>query len=192
MGISALLALGAMLLHHEEEISRSSDPLGDPMSVMTANRPSPRPGFTHVADVRARTRGPVVAVVSDSPGSLVALRRAAEEAAMLSVRLQVVDACSSGRFKQRLLGDSEDFDARDRSVALSILRNPNVALTHVDVSDFAEVVDMCRKAGASLLVMDAHCLGEPTVAAELVGSTADDVALGCDVLIVSERIQTLL
>lgn len=161
------------------------------MSVMTANRSSPRPGFTHVADVQARRRGPVVAVVSDSPGSLVALRRAAEEAALLSVRLQVVDACSSGRFKQRLLGEPENFDARDRSVALSILRNPNVAITHVDVSDFAEVVDMCQTVGASLLVMDAHCLGEPTIAAELGGSTADDIALACDVLIVSERIQTV-
>ncbi|MFP4555125.1 MAG: hypothetical protein ACLFRT_14875, partial [Actinomycetota bacterium] len=61
---------------------------------MTPNRPSPRPGFTHIADHEARRRGPVVAAVSDSPGSLVALRRAAEEAAMLSVRLQVVDVCS--------------------------------------------------------------------------------------------------
>lgn len=158
------------------------------MSVMMANRPSPRPGFTHVADVQARRRGPVVAVISDSPGSLVALRRAAEEAAMLSVRLQVVDACSSGHFKQRLLGEPQDFDARDRSVALSILRNPNVAITQVDVSNFAEIVDMCQTLGASLLVMDARCLGEPTVAAELVGSSADDNALGCDVLIVSERV----
>lgn len=133
----------------------------------------------------------MVAVVSDSPGSLVALRRAAEEAAMHSVHLQVVDACSSGRFKQRLLGEPENFDDRDRSVALSILRNPNVAITHVGVSEFAEVVDMCQTSGASLLVMDAHCLGEPTVAAELVGSTADDAALACDVLIVSERIQTV-
>lgn len=161
------------------------------MSVMTANRPSPRPGFTHVADIQARKRGPVVAVVSDSPGSLVALRRAAEEAAMLSVRLQVVDACSSGAFKQNLLGEPESFDARDRSVALSILRNPNVTITHVDVSDFAEVVDMCQRIGASLLVMDTHCLGEPTVAAELVGATADDVALPCDVLVVSAQIQTV-
>ncbi len=158
------------------------------MSVMTANRPSPRPGFTHVADVRARTRGPVVAVVSDSPGSLVALRRAAEEAAMLSVRLQVVDACSSGRFKQRLLGDPEDFDARDRSVALSILRNPNVATTQVDVSDFAEVVDMCRTLAASLLVVDAQCLGEPTVASELVGSASENIEMPCDVLIVTRRV----
>ncbi|MFP3882997.1 MAG: universal stress protein [Actinomycetota bacterium] len=157
---------------------------------MTPNRPSPRPGFTHIADHEARRRGPVVAAVSDSPGSLVALRRAAEEAAMLSVRLQVVDVCSSGRLKQRLLGEPENFDARDRAVALSILRNPNVAITQVDVSDFAEVVDMCQTAGASLLVMDAQCLGEPTVAAELIRSTADDAALGCDVLIVSERIQT--
>lgn len=162
------------------------------MSVMTANRPSPRPGFTHVADHEARRRGPVVAVVSDSPGSLVALRRAAEEAAMLSVHLQVVDTCSSGGFKKRLLGEPESFDARNRSVALSILRNPNVATTHVDASEFAEVVDMCRAIGASLLVMDAHCLGEPTVANELVGATADDAALPCDVLVVSERIQTIL
>lgn len=159
------------------------------MSVMTANRPSPRPGFTHVADVQARRRGPVVAVVSDSPGSLVALRRAAEEAAMLSVRLQVVDACSSGRFKQRLLGgEPEDFNARDRSVALSILRNPNVVTTQVDVSDFAEVVDMCRTLGASLLVVDAQCWGEPTVASELVGSASDQIDMPCDVLIVTGRV----
>jgi len=161
------------------------------MNVMTAHRPSPRPGFTHVADVRARRRGPVIAVVSDSPGSVNALRRAAEEAAMLSVRLKVVDACSSGRFKQRLLDEPENLEDRDRSVALSILRNPNVTSTHVDVSDFAEVVDMCKASEASLLVMDAHCLGEPTVAAELVGATAD-VALPCDVLVVSERTQTAL
>lgn len=131
----------------------------------------------------------MVAVVSDSPGSLAALRRAAEEAAMLSVHLQVVDACSSGALKKRLLGESESFDARDRSVALSILRNPNVTITHVDVSDFAGFVDLCQTIGASLLVMDAHCLGEPTVAGELVGATADDVALPCDVLVVSERVQ---
>lgn len=158
------------------------------MSVMTANRPSPRPGFTHVAAVQARKRGPVVAVVSDSPGSLVALRRAAEEAAMLSVRLQVVDACSSGRLKQRLLGEPENFDARNRSVALSIFRNPNVAISQIDVSDFTEIVDMCQTLGASLLVMDARCLGEPTVAAELAGSAADDIDMPCDVLIVSERL----
>ncbi len=161
------------------------------MSVMTANRPSPRPGFTHVADFQARRRGPVVAVLSDSRGSLVALRRAAEEAAMLSVRLEVVDACSSGRFKQRLLGEPENFDARDRAVALSILRNPNVAITQMNVSNFAEVVDMCQTLGASLLVMGAHCLGEPTVAAELAGSAAADIDMPCDVLIVSERIQTV-
>lgn len=161
------------------------------MSVMTANRPSPRPGFTHVSDARARRRGPVVAVVSDSPGSLVALRRAAEEAAMLSVHLRVVDACSGGGLKQRLQGEPENFDARDRAVALSIARNPNVAITQVDVSDFAEVVDLCQTAGASLLVMGVHCLGEPTVAAELVGTTANDAALGCDVLIVSERIHSV-
>lgn len=190
-GISALLVQVVMVLPQEEETSSSSDPTGDSMSVMTANRPSPRPGFTHVADVQARRHGPVVAVVSDSPGSLAALRRAAEEAAMLSVRLQVVDACSSGGFKRRLLGEPEDFDARDRSVALSILRNPNVVTTHVEMSDFTEVVGMCQTIKASLLVMDAHCLGEPSVAAELVGSTGDDVALPCDVLVVSERIQTI-
>lgn len=108
---------------------------------------------------------------------------------MLSVRLQVLDACSSGGFKKRLLGESEDFDARDRSVALSILRNPNVVVTQVAVSGFAKVVDMCQTLGASLLVMDARCLGEPTVAAELVGSASDDIDMPCDVLIVTERVE---
>lgn len=108
---------------------------------------------------------------------------------MLSVRLQVVDACSSGRFKQRLLGEPENFDARDRSVALSILRNPNVAITQIDVSNFAEVVDMCQTLGTSLLVVDARCLGEPMVAAELAGSATDDIEMPCDVLIVSERVE---
>jgi hypothetical protein len=158
------------------------------MSVITANRPSPRPGFTHVADVQARRRGPVVAVVSDSPGSLFALRRAAEEASMLAVRLEVIDACSSGCLKQRLLGEPESFDPRVRSVALSILRNPNVVVSRVDRTDFAEIVDLCQTLGASLLVVDPQCLGDSTVAAELIGSAAQDVDLGCDVLIARQGV----
>lgn len=47
-------------------------------------------------------RGPVVVVVSESPGSVAALQRAAAEAAMCSMHLHVVDATASGRFKETL------------------------------------------------------------------------------------------
>lgn len=157
------------------------------MSVMLANHPSPRPGFTYVADAKAREQGPVVALVSDSTGSVTALRRAAEEAAMRSARVLVVDACSSHSFRAKLQDSPDSFDERERSVALSILRNPNVMSAHVDVADFGEIVSLCQQHGASLLVVDSGCLTETPGLVAQIGPALHRGDTKCDMLIVQEQ-----
>lgn len=157
------------------------------MNVTSTHHPSPRPGFTHVADAQAKARGPVIVVVSDSPGSVSALRRAAEEAAMHAVRLYVVDSCSSREFKVGLLEESGILGDRDRAVALSILSNPNVELAQIGLAHFDELVDFCNDLGASLLVLDPGCVGGFSGLDGLIGSGLEDVDLTCDVLVVRER-----
>jgi hypothetical protein len=154
------------------------------MSFILAKHPSPRPGFTHVADARARRHGPVVVVVSDSKGGITALRRAAEEAALHSVPLYVLDPCSPRGLKERLLEDPDRFDDRDRSVALSILRNPNVTIRRVEGAGSREIVSSCRQVGGSLLVVDPACLGADGKLGELVGSV-DDIGHTWDTLVVN-------
>ncbi len=152
------------------------------MSVMLTNRPSPRPGFTHVSEARARRQGPVVVVASGSPGGVDALRRGAEEAALHSVHLYVLDTCAEG-LKERLLTEPEDVEDRDRSVALSILRNPNVATSVLEAARIDQVVGFCQQVGASLLVLDRGCLVE----ASPLGPILDEADLACNVLIVRDR-----
>lgn len=156
------------------------------MSVGFKNRPSPRPGFTYVARERAKSEGPVVVVVSGAPTYTTALQRAASEAGMRSVPLHVlvVDSSSVGEGEPRPNGTD---DARHRAVGLSVLNNPNVTVSHIDLSDTADedVSDYCSSHGASLLVVDhgyyAHASrpGEPLD--DLRHETAD---LAYDVLIV--------
>lgn len=156
------------------------------MSVLLANRPSPRPSFTYVAEARARKQGPVVVVVSDAQGGVTALPRAAEEAAMHSVRLYVMDA-SAGGFKEHLLKEHESAANRGCSVALSILRNPNVTTSHIDGADFSELDRFCHKVGASLLVLDWDCLSRFSELGRTIGCELKEPDLACDVLIVRKR-----
>jgi hypothetical protein len=123
----------------------------------------------------------VVVVASDSPGGVAALRRGAEESALHSVRLYVLDACAEG-LRERLLTEPETVDDRDRWVALSILRNPNVATSALDATHTDDVVGFCQEVGASLLVMDKRCLLEPSP----IGPLFDEAELACDVLIVGD------
>jgi hypothetical protein len=157
------------------------------MSFILAKHPSPRPGFTHVADAQARRHGPVVVVVSDSPGGITALRRAAEEAALHSVPLYVLDVCSPRGLKERLLEDADGFDDRDRSVALSILRNPNVTIRPAEGAGSHDIVASCRQIGGSLLVVDPACLGADEKLGELVRSVNQDMGHTLDILVVNEQ-----
>lgn len=155
------------------------------MEAMQANRPSPRPGFTHVAEARERRQGPVVAVISGSPVSVAALRRAAAEAAMQSVHLHVLDSCQSEGLKDLLLHTPEMVGDRDRSAALSILRNPNVTTSRVPGGGLDEILAYCKQVGSSLLVMDIGCFGGLSEGASL-ESLVDEIDLTCDLLLVRE------
>lgn len=152
------------------------------MTVKLTNRPSSRPGFTYVAEARARKQGPVVVVASESPGSVAALRRAAEEAAMHSVHLHVVDATPSGPFVATRSDPSQEIEDRERAAALSILGNPHVTITRIDGS----LAEYCQAVGASLLVVD-HELFEGTSGPEgLLEPGMGWTNQGCDLLMVRE------
>lgn len=153
------------------------------MTVKMPNRPSSRPGFTYVAEARAREQGPVVVVVSESPGSVAALRRAAEEAAMFSVRLHVVDATAAGRFLATITGPSDEVEDRERAVALSILGNPNVTVTRVDDS----LADYCQGVGARLLVVDHELFKSASEPEGLLEPVMGGTKQACDLLMVRER-----
>lgn len=153
------------------------------MIVKMPNRPSSRPGFTYVAEARAREQGPVVVVVSESPGSVAALRRAAEEAAMFSVRLHVVDATAAGRFLGTITEPSREVEDRERAVALSILGNPNVTITRVEGS----LADYCQGVGARLLVVDQELFESASEPAGLLEPVMGGTNQVCDLLMVRER-----
>lgn len=159
------------------------------MEPMLANLPSPRPGFTHVAWAREQRRGPVVVVVSGSPSSVAALRRGAAEAAMQSVHLHVLDSCRPAGIKDRLLDSIETVGDRDRSTALSILRNPNVITSPVLPGSLEEILAYCQEVASSLLVMDIGCLGELSETGDL-GSLVDEIDLTCDLLLVRDTSKT--
>lgn len=152
------------------------------MTVKMANRPSSRPGFTYVAEARAREQGPVVVLVSESPGSAAALRRAAEAAAMRSVRLHVVDATASGRFVATISGPSQGIEDRERAVALSIIGNPNVTITRVD-----SLADYCRHVGATLLVVHHEFFERAPEPEKLLEPVMGGTNQICDLLMVRER-----
>lgn len=153
------------------------------MTVKMANRPSSRPGFTYIAEARAREQGQVVVVVSESPGSVAALRRAAEEAAMSSVHLHVVDATASGRFLATISEPSQEIEDRDRAVALSILGNPNVTITRVEGS----LADYCQDVGATLLVVDHEFFESASEPKGFLEPVMGGTNQACDLLMVRER-----
>lgn len=161
----------------------------DPMSVMPANRPSPRPGFTHVANAHTDRDGPVVVVVSEFPGSVAALRHAAGEAARRSVRLHVVDTCPTGAAKDRLAGESEFVDPGERETALSVLRNPRVVVSHVDIANPNDLSGYCKEVGASLLVVGKRLLGEGSQSGSSLGSLDNEIGPICDVLFVGDGLE---
>lgn len=151
-----------------------------------SNRPSPRPGFTVVAREETRRAGTVVVVVSDYPGSLGALWRAAGEAAQHSAHLHVVEVGSVPAFENAVRTHSDDVPDRWRTIALAILRNPNVSISHLDLTGSADLMGYCRSAQASLLVVDVGYFQAASQPGGPLASLGGDSDMRCDLLIVNE------
>lgn len=141
--------------------------------------PSPRRGFTQSLAEERKTALPVVVGITSSAVSVLALRRAADEAARRSVGLHVI---TGGPAEETL--DSATTDEREMQAISSILSNRHVTVSIVDPATADALVEYCREVGASLLVVgcgDDSSPGEldhPTTAHRLVDE-AD-----CDVLVV--------
>lgn len=125
-------------------------------------------------------------VVSDYPGSLTALWRAAGEAAQRSAHLCVVDVSSNREFEDAALSDTDSSEARWRTVALSILRNPNVTISRIDLTGPGDLFDYCSVEGASLLVVDMAYFKEASRPGAPLGSLGADSDIDCDLLVVHE------
>jgi nucleotide-binding universal stress UspA family protein len=128
----------------------------------------------------------VVTVVSDSPASVAALERAAEEATRRSAPLHVVDACPSGGFKERLTRKPGSPDTENIATALSILTRPDVDVQVVDGPDPHGLVEYCSDVKASTLVVDLGCLEQLLTSDRLLGSLIHEINQVCDLLILLE------
>jgi K+-sensing histidine kinase KdpD len=150
------------------------------MQAFLTNNPSPRPGFTYVAQAHHRRQvAPVVAVVSQDPASMVVLRKAVLEASLRSTELHVVS-----------VGDSEGSmspahaEAVEQAGIVSALEHSNVVIAHVDLSDRSrDVADYCASVHASLLVVDSSLFATLGSASE--GQPDIDAVAGCDILVVA-------
>lgn len=151
-----------------------------------SNHPSPRPGFTVVAREESKRAGTVVVVVSDYPGSLTALWRAAGEAAQRSAQLRIVDVGSAPGFEDVVHDHAGDAPDRWQTIALTILRNPNVSISHLDLTGPEDLIGYCRSAGASLLVVDAEYFQVASLAGKQLASLGGESGVPCDLLIVNE------
>lgn len=151
-----------------------------------SNHPSPRPGFTVVAREESKRAGTVVVVVSDHPGSLTALWRAAGEAAQRSAQLHVVDVGSGPGFEDVVHDQAGDAPDRWHSIAMTILRNPNVSISHLDLTGADDLIGYCRSAGASLLVVDADYFKDASQAGQQLAPLGGEPGVRCDLLIVNE------
>lgn len=140
------------------------------------NNPSPRPGFTRVRPQRV---APIVVGVAASATSLLALRRAADEAARQSAPLHVI----AGGPAEDVLGPTAH-DEREWHTVSAILKNARVTVSVVDETTAEGLVEYCRQVAASLLVVGCDQraghdeLEGPGTTHQLV-DTAD-----CDVLVI--------
>lgn len=143
------------------------------------NNPSPRPGFTQSLPEERETAHPVVVGITDSSMSVLALRRAADEAAHRSAPLHVI----AGGPAEETLG-SVATDAREMQVVSSILGNPHVTVSIVDPATADALLGYSEDVSASLLVVasDENAgpddLDNPATAHRLVDEAY------CDVLVV--------
>lgn len=145
------------------------------------NNPSPRRGFTHWM-VAVNDISPVVVGVTGSETSLLALRRAADEAAQRSSPLHVI----AGGPAEATLGPAARDDREWHTVA-SILRMPRVTVSTVDDTTPEALVRYCSEVAASLLVIGCN---ERATRAELENpATAHHLVdeARCDVLVVHAR-----
>lgn len=158
------------------------------MHALMTNDPSPRPGFTYVARAHARRESnPVVAVVSEDPLSLTALRQGAFEASLRCADLHVVDVSDSTGFERT--SPSGQVEDDEQAETLSTLEMSNVTISHVDLSDREEdLSDYCERVHADLLVIDSSLFALAVERGEAMGSR--DAAAPCDVLIVAPSQQT--
>lgn len=144
-----------------------------------SNKPSPRPGFTQSLSGERETTYPVVVGVTDSAMSVLALRRAADEAAHRSVPLHVI---AGGPAEETL--ESAATDAREMQVISSLLNNRHVTVSIVDPATADALLGYCKDVSASLLVIGCDeeagpdALDNPATAHRLVDEA------GCDVLVV--------
>lgn len=111
---------------------------------LAQHEPSPRRGFTVVGD-HTTDIGPIVVRVDGSSESYRALRAAAEMAMTRSCGVVVLEHESSAGFPE--------LDERDRSTALSILRNSNVTVMATLLEDIEMLSRRCRELQASMLVL---------------------------------------
>lgn len=145
-----------------------------------ANNPTPRPGFTRG---RPQLAAPVVVGITKSATSILALRRAADEAAQKSAPLHVI----VGGAVEEILGSATD-DEREWHAVSSIFRNERVTVSVVDETTAEGLVGYCRQIAAALLVVGCDRtvghgdLESPETAHQLVG-TAE-----CDVLVIHARV----
>ena len=153
------------------------------MQALLTNNPSPRPGFTYVAQAHHRQQvAPVVAVVSEDPASMDALRKAALEAFLRSAELHVV---SVGDYAGRE-GPTRPSGAPpgEQAGIVSVLERSNVVISLVDLSDRSEdLADYCARVHASLLVIDASLFSALGGGAE--GQPDIDSVAGCDIFVVA-------
>lgn len=145
---------------------------------MTAvNNPTPRPGFTRAAPQRV---APVVVGVTDSATSIIALRRAADEAAQRSSPLHVI----AGGPVEDALGSVVAVGEREWHVLSWILRKPQVTVSVVVDTSPEALAAYCQDVAAWLLVVGCdHSADHDDMESTKAAHRLVDVAT-CDVLVV--------
>jgi len=110
------------------------------------NNPPPRPGFTRAVPQRT---APVVVSVTESATSIVALRRAADEAAQRSSPLHVI----AGGPVEDALGSVVADDEREWHTLSWMLRGPHVTVSVVVDTSPEALAAYCKDVAAYLLVV---------------------------------------
>jgi hypothetical protein len=141
------------------------------MSRLGRVEPTPRPGFTHVAQSQVEKTGPVVAEVEGSLIGLSVLRKAAEEATNRVADLHLLDSPTSP-----LAGllDVDLLDADDSAWLHTMLASPHITIVTAPAED---LVGYGKRVRASMLVV-----GTPAI-----GDIGDVGSVGADILMVSQQ-----
>lgn len=143
---------------------------------MTGPNTPARPGFTQALTEERTSAFPVVVGINHSGLSVLALRRAADEAAHRSAPLHIV---VGGDAREAL--DSAATDDREMHTIASILQNRHVIVYPVDSATPETLIDYCAEVGASLLVIGCEAgtgpdeLENPATAHRLVDEARCDV-----------------